>query len=208
MFNVCLNCGAYRADKTIDPDGPFAICPECGHPHPFLRLPLLIVSGASGTGKSTVCHALLGHLPQVVVLDCDILWRPEFNTPEDNYRAFFETWLRMCKNIAQSGRPVLLFGAGLGVPQNLEPCVERRYFSTITYLALVCEPAALAERLRQRPAWRDSNAAFIEEQQRFNHWFQTATTTPPITLLDTTSAPVESTARALSAWVHAILASS
>lgn len=67
MFNACLQCGAYRADKTIDPDRNVAICPECGHRHPFLRLPLLIVSGASGADKSTISYALLGHIPQVVI---------------------------------------------------------------------------------------------------------------------------------------------
>ena len=55
----------------------------------------------------------------------------------------------MCKNIAQWGRPVVLFGAGFGVPHNIEPCVERRYFSSVEYLALVCSDASLAVRLEQ-----------------------------------------------------------
>src|SRR4030095_9697158 len=131
MLNICWHCGVYRVDKIIDPQGPVAICPECGHRHPFLQLPLLLVSGASGAGKSTVCHALLATLPEVVLLDADILWRPEFHTPADNSQAFFETWLRMCKNMGQAARPVVLFGAGVGVPANLESCVERRYFGTL-----------------------------------------------------------------------------
>ncbi len=28
MMNVCFQCGLYRADKMIDPAGPYAICPE------------------------------------------------------------------------------------------------------------------------------------------------------------------------------------
>src|SRR5688500_8398336 len=120
MWNVCQRCGQYRADKIIDASGPYAICPECGFPHPFLRLPLLLVSGASGAGKTAVCGALLGTLADVVLLDADILWRPEFDRPDTQYRDFFETWLRMCKNISQSGRLVVLFGAGVGVPGNLE----------------------------------------------------------------------------------------
>jgi hypothetical protein len=60
MMNVCYQCGLFRADKIIDPTGPYAICPECGFQHSFLYLPLLIVSGASGTGKSTVCNVLMG----------------------------------------------------------------------------------------------------------------------------------------------------
>lgn len=144
MVNVCFQCGVYHADKTIDPSGPFAICPECGFNHHFLLLPLFIVSGASGAGKSTVCHALLGRLPNAVLLDSDIIWCPEFNTPEDNYRDFFETWLRVHKNISQAGRPVVLFGAGAGVPDNIEPRIERRYFAFVEHLALVCDDTVLS----------------------------------------------------------------
>ncbi|MFN8446753.1 MAG: hypothetical protein U0175_38525 [Caldilineaceae bacterium] len=144
MFNVCHLCGQYRADKTIQTDplnsrDALALCPECGHPHPFRRLPLLVVSGASGAGKSTVCNALLGKVEEAILLDADILWSAAFDRPDEQYRSFFEQWLRLCKNIHQAGRPVVLFGAGCGVPANLESCIERRYISTIHYLALVCE---------------------------------------------------------------------
>ena len=81
MINICPNCGSYRADKTIDPAGLYAVCPECGYRQPFLRLPLLVVSGASGAGKSSVCNYLLGKLREVVILDADILWRPSSTPP-------------------------------------------------------------------------------------------------------------------------------
>src|SRR5262249_31337025 len=159
-------------------------------------LPLLIISGASGTGKSTLCHSLLGKMDDVVLLDSDILWRPEFANPENGFHEFFELWLRVCKNISQSGRPVVLFGAGVGVSHNLESCIEMRYFSSLNYLALTCDSEVLAERLRKRPAWRESsNTGYIEEHTRFNDWFKTnaRTTTPHIDLLDTTSVPIATT---------------
>lgn len=212
MLNVCAQCGAYHADKVIDPAGPYAICPECGHLHLFRYLPLFIVGGASGTGKSAVCHALLAqdniNRPDVIILDADILWRPEFAQPDDDYRGFFNTWLRMCKNIAQSGKTVTLFGAGAGVPGNIEPCVERRYFAAIHYLALVCNDDDLVTRLRNRPRWRESgNDAFIQTQLDFNHWYMTTglTLTPPITLLDTTRTPVTETARQIDEWIHSLM---
>jgi hypothetical protein len=204
MFNVCHHCGLYRADKIIDPSGPYAICPECGHKHPFRRLPLLIVSGASGAGKSSVCQALLGKLENVILLDSDILWRPEFNTPEDNYRDFFETWLRLAKDISQSGRPVVLFGAGMGVPDNIEPCVERRYFSDVHYLALVCEGEVLAQRLKARPVWRGSGEqAYIDTHVQFNRWFkETQNRDAPISLMDTTNVPLETTIEQVKTWIY------
>lgn len=206
MLNVCAKCGIYRVDKTIDPKGPHAICPECGHRHHFRYLPLWVVSGASGSGKTSVCNHLTGRLEEVVLLDSDILWRESFNTPETNYRDFFETWLRMSKNINQSGRPVVLFGAGAGVPENLEKCSERRYFSTIHYLALICSDDALTERLKSRPAWRGSDqSGFIDNQKQFNHWFMNYNSSdlqPEIRLLDTTHISVEKTSQEIAAWIR------
>lgn len=208
MLNTCVNCGLYRPDKIIDPAGPYAICPECGHAHLFRPLPLFIVSGASGVGKSTVCHYLLGKMTEVVLLDSDILWRPEFKNPEPPAPNFFETWLRMAKSIGQSGRPVVLFGSGVGVPDNIEPRIERRYFADVHYLALVCSDEALASRLRDRPEWRNTHTAeYVSRQIAFNQWFKERTRdhTPAIELLDTTSSSVSSIADEVVAWIRAKL---
>jgi len=206
MFNVCHSCGLYRADKIIDlsGSGPSAICPNCGHKHPFQQLPLLIISGASGAGKSSVCQAMLGKLDHIVLLDSDILWRPEFNKPENKYRDFFETWLRIAKNISQAGRPVVLFGAGIGVPENIEPCVERRYFSNVHYLALVCDDEVLAQRLKARPAWRGSSVqAYIDTHVQFNRWFKEQQNgDPPISLIDTTGVSIEITIKQVKTWIN------
>ena len=125
MFNVCANCGDYRADKNVTvPAGAaelshpvdrvhlhgearsaLAICPRCGHAHPFLRLPLLLVGGASATGKTTILHELTGRFTAAVLLEADLLWLEEFSDPTEGYPRFFETWLRLAKNIGQSGRP-------------------------------------------------------------------------------------------------------
>lgn len=209
MLNVCFQCGLYRADKIIDKAGSYAICPECDFKHPFLRLPLLIVSGASGTGKTAVCNHLTGHIPQAVLLDSDILWRAEFNQPKNNHRDYFETWLRVCKNISQSGRPVVLFGAGIGVPENLEGCIERRYFSTMHYLALTCDNETLTKRLQQRPAWRGTkDQAYIDEHIHFNQWFldyNENKVQPLVTLLDTSQLSLEETTESVKTWIQDII---
>jgi shikimate kinase len=203
MMNVCFQCGMYHADKIIDPAGPFAVCPECGFQHPFRQLPLLIVSGASGAGKTTVCQHLTGQVTQAVLLDSDILWRSEFNSPETNYRDYFELWLRLCKNISQSGRPVVLFGAGAGVPENIENCIERRYFSNVHYLALVCSDDALSERLQARPIWRGTrDAEYIDGHIRFNHWFKEYDAQPAIERIDTTNALPEETVAQVASWIN------
>ncbi len=205
MTNLCPKCGIYRADKIIDPAGPFAICPECGHKQIFRQLPLLTVSGASGTGKSTVYNQLIGKIGGTVILDADILWRNEFNHPENNYREFMELWLRMCKNISQAGKPVVLFGSGTGVPMNIEPCVERRYFSQVHYLALVCEDNILFERLKARPVWRRSNDShFLAEQIEFNNWFKEDNDklSQTVELIDTTNISIQEAVDKVAAWIN------
>ncbi len=204
MVNVCQQCGAYRADKMIDPAGAFVVCPECRHKRPFLQLPLLLICGASGTGKSTICNRLAGAIEEAILLEGDILWRDEFNRPEDNFRMFFETWLRMSKNIGQSGKPIALFSAG-AIPDNIEPCVERRYFSKTSYLALICDDDLLASRLKERPTWRQSGGeANIETQIGFNQWLQANAelTAPQIDLFNTSDVAAEETASQVAEWIR------
>jgi hypothetical protein len=204
MFNVCYNCHGYRADKILDPFSPFAICPLCQHKHPFQYLPLLIVCGPSAAGKTTICKRLTGMIDEVVMLDGDIIWQPEFNTPENHDRDFFETWLRIGKNINQSGRPLLLFNSG-AIPPNVEPCLERRYFPDVHYLALVCDDNILVARLKERPAWRKtSDKVFIDAQLNFNRWFKenAAIRTPIINLVDTTHSAFEKSVEEVKIWIQ------
>ncbi len=207
MFNVCPGCGQYTVEKEIDPAGPYAICPRCGHAHRFVRLPLFVVSGASGTGKTTVCLALPALLPECVVLESDILWRPEFNSPEDGYRTYRDLWLRLAKNIHQAGRPVVL--CGTAVPAQMESCPERRYLAAIHYLALVCDDDILAQRLRARPGWRQSAGdEFIARMTAFNGWLKAnaGQTAPPMALLDTSRITVQAAAEQVATWVRERLA--
>ena len=203
MFNVCYQCGQYRADKIIDPSGPAAICPECGHRHPFRMLPLLVVGGASGTGKSSVLQKLAGSFSQAVLLEGDVLWRPEYNQPETGFRDFFEVWLRLAKNIHQSGHPAVIFNAGMGVPANIEECVERRYFSQVHILGLVCADEVLEARLKARPAWRESGKdEWIRGQQVFNRWLRENGPAQGVDLLETSDKDLEQTSAAAADWIR------
>ena len=202
MFNVCPQCGEYCVEKTIDLSGPYAICPFCHHPHPFLRHPLFLITGPSGAGKTTVCIELVSQLHECVVMDSDILWGafPDTAEPLPTYQ---DVWLRVAKNIGQAGRPVVLCGTAL--PEQFESCPERRYFSTLHYLALVCDETVLRARLLLRPAWRQSGSPdVLERMASFNHWLKehASETTPPMTLYDTSSQSLEETTRAIGSWIR------
>jgi hypothetical protein len=138
-------------------------------------------------------------------MESDILWRAEFNQPATDYRNYRETWLRVCKNISQAGKPVLLCGAG--IPSQFEQCVERRYFSDIHYLALVCEDDVLASRLRSRPAWRGSSKdEYINEHIAFNRWLKdnAVNTQPPMALLDTSDITVDESVEGVKEWINRV----
>lgn len=192
----------YHADKIIDESGTYAVCPDCGHKHKFKKLPLFIITGASGAGKSTICTELAAAIPEVIVMESDILWRSEFNNPENNYREYRELWLRVCKNISQGGKPVVLCGSA--IPEQFENCMERRYFSKLHYLAVVCNDKVLGERLKARPAYRNcGNDEFIKGHIQFNNWFKLNhdKITPNITLLDNTSDSVEESVSKVRSWI-------
>lgn len=206
MFNICPNCGEYRADKAIVPEGAYVVCPNCGFQHKFIQLPLFIVTGASGTGKSTICLALVAKMKDVVVMESDILWRKELEQPGTDLREFRETWLRVCKNISQAGRSVVLCGAA--VPAQFEQCIERRYFSNLYYLSLTCDDEILASRLRKRPAWRGFfKDEYVKEHIAFNRWLMNnaQNTNPPMTLLDTSRITVNESAEEVALWIRSHL---
>jgi shikimate kinase len=209
MFNVCPGCGEQSVDKAVEAVGPsaaLAVCGRCNHRHPFRLLPLFIVTGASGTGKTTVGLQLVSALSEFVVLDSDILWSPSLDTPEakaDGYREYRTRWLRLAKNISQGGRAVVLLGSA--VPEQFESSPERRYFSEIHYLALVCSPETLDSRLSSRPAWRGSGSAEVRERMRaFNTWLRenAPNTHPSMALLDTSAISIERTVEMTATWVR------
>lgn len=181
------------------PDEPVLVCADCGKRQPFRRLPLFSLTGPSGTGKSTVCRQLTAELGDlVVVLEQDVLWTAGLTDPADDYRQFRAAWLRMAGMIHQSGRPVVL--CGTVVPVQFERCAERVFVGDIHYLALVCDPDVLRERLRTRPAWRGWDSSRIEETLSFNDWVRS--NPGPMQLLDTTTLSLPQTVSAVAAWVR------
>lgn len=182
------------------------VCSACGERRRGLRkLPLLLVGGPAGAGKSTACALLLGELTEAVLIEADLLWRKEFNTPEDGYNSYVRLWLRLAAHISQSGKPVVLFGAGFAVPHGVEDLPERALFSVVHYLGLTCGDEVLTARLRARPTWRNTTDELVGEHVKFNHWLKenAPKTSPAVTLIDTTDDSPEETAARVAAWIRA-----
>ncbi|MGL6173652.1 MAG: AAA family ATPase [Cellulosilyticaceae bacterium] len=202
MFNVCPECGEYRSDKIIDANKSLAICPSCNYEYEFKRLPLFIITGASGAGKSSIGLELAKKMNEVIVMESDILWSDKFIDPTNQYKEYGEMWLRLCKNISQGGKPVVLCGSC--VPERFEGSNEVRYFSEIYYLALVCEDDVIRARLKARPDWRKCGSEeFIKVHIDFNNWFKENADriATPIELIDTSYQNKEQTLEQVIAWI-------
>ena len=138
-----------------------------------------------------------------MILESDTLWGAVPAPPANNYQDYRNLWLRVAKNVGQSGRPVVL--CGTAIPEQFEACPERRYFSTLHYLALVCDDHLLQERLKLRPAWRHSGSTEqIETMLHFNQWLKdhASTTRPPMTLLDTGHQSILEAVREVAQWIR------
>jgi len=203
MVFVCPSCGAWSNERPVQSE--MVLC-DCGHRHPITRRPLLLVTGASGTGKTTLALQLAGAFTEAVVLDQDLLWMPEMDTPEDNWRRFRSLWLRLAVNIGQSAGPLLLFGST--DPDQYECLPERRYISSIHTLTLVCEDEELRYRLTSRPEWRGSGGnEFVASMLQFNRSLRALAQRQPdrVTLLDTTHDPPSISTAHVATWARKIL---
>ena len=168
---------------------------------PTIRQPLFVVTGASGVGKSTTCEELFRREADkpYLVMESDILWDEPFDTPEDNYRALRTTWMYLCANISQCGKPVVL--CGCATPEQFENLPERNLFTDIHYIAVVCSDEALEDRMKNGRGITEED--WLRVSYNFNRWLKehAAETDPPITLLDITGKTPAEAAEALEQWI-------
>lgn len=205
MFNVCPLCGDYSDEKLVVAEESVAVCESCGYRHRFKMMPMFVITGASCAGKTTVGLNLPDLLPECVCLESDILWRDEFNKPEEDFATYRNLWLRMVKNISQSGRSVVLIGSA--APGQFEACAEYRYLTGIKYLALVCDKNELRRRLTARPNWRKSGTEdVVEKMLTFNSWLmEEAEKSDILDVLDTTNVSSLQTTASAAEWVRKCL---
>jgi broad-specificity NMP kinase len=191
----CERCGAVGVAAHAAARDVVLSCPTCGHEETRRRLPFFSVTGASGSGKSTICRRLWHLLPECVTLDGDLLWSPAlWKTPD----AFYERWLIVAAQIAQSGRPVVVCTAAM--PGAWEDTPWRVFFTDVHVLALVCDDDALLRRLaeRNRRADAEAPADFLDQTLTFNRWLREHVQAS----VDTDRTSPEEAATQVAAWVR------
>jgi len=202
---ICSNCGAWLTATALDPteSGMTIRCPDCGYRELFVQDPLWWVTGAPGSGKSSVLPHLRRALPEYVVFDGEAIdfWR--FTEAAGDYAPLYDCWLKVGHQIALNRRPLVIVATALPEQLDARPC--RGYFSTIHYLGLICPAAEQERRLRARPAWRQADGgAFIPSAYGFTRRLRELAQDDPttLTLHDTTATTPQESAAAIACWVR------
>lgn len=167
MIGICPKCGNHKWDKTVA-DGKVT-CPDCKHSWSYRALPLFILSGCSGVGKTTTAIEIMQRTDDIVVLDVDIFCGVQNATTQEDYRRRVDTVEALSRNISQSGKPVLWTMAG-----NLDMLPDSyntRFFSGIRCLVLTTDEDSLVKRMKEGRGITDKS--WIEGSIGYNEYLRT-----------------------------------
>lgn len=197
MIGICPHCGNYDWDKTVTETE--IACPRCGYRWSYRRLPLFILSGCSGVGKTTTGQELLQRDTDWIVLDADIFYNIMPHETDEDYHKQIEQVLSLSRNLMQSGKPVLWTMAG-GLDK-LHCTYNSRFFSAIYCLALTCEESALRRRMTEGRGITDEG--WLQSSVDYNCYFQTHDRIGDLRFdtFDITDKSVDEVANYVEAWV-------
>lgn len=171
------------------------------------KLPLLLILGPSGTGKTTVLKRLLRRDNPCILIDADTFWRTEFNAPETNFIEFKRYCLKIAIHISQNGFPIVYFLQG--VPDDFKKCREASSFSQIHYLFLVCDEENLISRLHRKPkGWGllERNPNHIDDILQYNKLLKDLAQQHDIPMIDTSKSSIEEVSEEVYKWILSTIA--
>jgi|GEM_PF-975997 Archaeal adenylate kinase len=168
FIGVCPKCGKFDTKKSVETHEniSYSICEECGNSHEFNRLPLFVVIGSSGSGKTSVCLEMSKITQDFICLDGDIFLAMSAAT-NGNWDDFRYLVMEICANISQYGKPVALFHSGM--PDDYTNNKMAKFFDKIVTIGIYADENVIVERLSNRPKWRQSSSTeFIERMIGYN----------------------------------------
>ncbi|MEK5059210.1 MULTISPECIES: AAA family ATPase [unclassified Paenibacillus] len=159
------------------------------------KLPLFIVTGASGSGKSYVIQDLRRIMPEFDIFDPDHL----VDFVGHDWEKIRNIWLRVARNIAESGRMTIICGTMM--PWDIEKCADFSFFKHVYYLNLHCHDVTREKRLRERNWPEEEIQNHLNFAARLLEIAGEAYN-PPMPTIDTTETDVTQVALQIKEWVH------
>ncbi len=165
------------------------------------KLPLFIVTGASGVGKTTVMHELRKIMPDFDVLSTD---NDNFGSTASKleYQDRFNLLLHFSNAVAKSGRGTIICGTFM--PWDAKKCDTYSEFSELCFINLHCDDATRNARLRNREdkeTWTDE---MLKTHEEFAQWLLDHAATdydPPMPTIDTSLTPPAEVAARIKGFV-------
>ncbi|MGZ4161267.1 MAG: AAA family ATPase [Neobacillus sp.] len=164
------------------------------------KVPLYIVTGAKGTGKTTIIKELRKLMPEYAVFDYDDI----IEFINDDLRKFdkhklLNIWLRVARNIAESGRKTII--CGIIRPDDVEKCIDFDNFKHVYYLALHCDDQTREIRLQKRKRMTEKK---LQRNNDFAKWLIEIADkyNPPMPIIDTSKTDVTKVAQQIREWIH------
>lgn len=195
IFEMPLSCPECDAFALSGGGTDTLLCTACNAQVEANFLPLFLISGASGTGKSTLIRHLRPLLPDCVVVGGDLL----IDVANRDRQSFLGRWLRVAYATAQSGYSMVV--AGVIEKAELDAHVDSSLVGQIYVIGLHTNEDVRVARLEARPRWAkhsaEKRAARIAEHIDFTRRI----TQDVEILVDTTENTVEYIAQEVAAWI-------
>ncbi|MEK3714498.1 AAA family ATPase [Paenibacillus sp. FSL P2-0089] len=165
------------------------------------QLPLFIITGASGVGKTTVMHELREQMPEFVL----------FSTDDDNfgttgkkleYQDRYNVLFHCAHAVALSGRGTIICGTMM--PWDAKKCDVYDAFSEVHFINLHCDDATRNARLRGREDAATWTEDMLRQHEEFAQWLLDHADTeydPPMPTFDTTSTPTAALAEQIKEYI-------
>ncbi|CAG9622754.1 AAA family ATPase [Sutcliffiella rhizosphaerae] len=158
------------------------------------KLPLFIVTGSSGSGKTYVIPELRKVLPDFDIFDIDNLRECGIT----DQTQILNVWLRVARNVAESGRMTIICGTAM--PWDVEKALDYSYFNHVYYLNLHCSEEVRETRLRERD-WPEN---MIQDYKNFAQKLLEIADkefSPSLQTIDTTETNVTDVASQIKEWI-------
>lgn len=201
MALTCTSCGSYSREVR----GREGLqCRTCGHPSAVAPRPILVVTGAAASGKSTICAGLAG-VPGLLALDGDVLAGGAAAVADGrkDYAGFWRFLLDLGREIHLNGlAPVYCC---ISLPSQVLEGADLARFTAVHFLALRCDEDDLSSRILTRRGG-EASAANLDFHLDFNRRLPQVVVPAPHTLtaLNTSGVTVHETVDLAARWARTL----